>query len=54
MPIFDFKCPKCDNKIEMLCGRDFIETCPKCKIPMEKQMPAPSFKFSKKVTKIRK
>jgi putative FmdB family regulatory protein len=43
MPIYEFKCPKCDNHAEVLQGKWRLDHPPKCdthKVEMQKQLTA--------------
>ena len=46
MPIYEFSCPKCGNKIEVLNG---VEAKCKCGTVMKKIVSAPAFKVYTKV-----
>ncbi|MCK5020775.1 MAG: hypothetical protein KAS32_27385 [Candidatus Peribacteraceae bacterium] len=46
MPIYDYNCPKCDNKVEIDKSMSKVhdkEKCPSCDTLMEKEMTAPAF-----------
>lgn len=48
MPIYEYKCPKCDTSIDIkrdVDDRDKVAKCPKCKKPMERQISAPGLRF---------
>ena len=45
MPIYDFKCLKCNTKFEELCRFEDTILCPTCKNPAERQISAPMFYF---------
>ncbi|CAN5244134.1 zinc ribbon domain-containing protein [soil metagenome] len=38
MPLYDFHCPKCDNRIEVLARFSDIPACSHCDTPMERQV----------------
>ncbi len=43
MPIFDFRCSKCDKTFELLVRRDATPGCPDCATPaMEKLVSKPA------------
>jgi putative FmdB family regulatory protein len=52
MPIFDYKCPRCLNIVEVLMTskRKIQPVCPFCRVPegvlMERQLSAPNFSIS--------
>lgn len=30
MPLYDFRCPECDHKFELIVKRDEVPECPEC------------------------
>lgn len=49
MPLYEFKCPKCGNKIEVLNTPTASAWCSKCGAEMEKIVSAPAFRVYTKV-----
>ena len=47
MPIFDYKCPKCEHTEEVveLSPESSLPECATCKIEMTRQFPAPALSF---------
>ncbi|MHB1231569.1 MAG: FmdB family zinc ribbon protein [Burkholderiales bacterium] len=46
MPLYDFKCKKCNEVFEALVKSDVVPPCPKCKaIETEKQIAISNFNF---------
>lgn len=45
MPVYEFKCFKCDYSVDLLTDRDDINlpNCPKCNNTMDKLLSTPSF-----------
>jgi putative FmdB family regulatory protein len=43
MPLYDFRCPKCDKTVELLVRSDAQPACPTCgQAPMEKLVSKPA------------
>jgi putative FmdB family regulatory protein len=44
MPLYEFKCPSCDEHKDILMqyGDSTVQNCPKCGVPMFKLFSAPS------------
>lgn len=48
MPIYEYRCPRCEKVIEEfkpISKRDELPECEECKVPMEKVISASDFKF---------
>lgn len=36
MPLYDFRCPACDERFEARAGADELPPCPRCGAPVER------------------